>query len=730
MRPARLAVAALTVASWAAVAIGASTGDRAPAPSLQPAAAPTSDAPPVTFNQHVAPILHSRCAQCHRPTGAGPFPLLTFADARRRARQIAAVTSSGFMPPWKADAHPGEFVAQPRLTPEDVSVLARWATAPVEGPGTPPPPPRWPDGWYLGEPDLVVTLPAGYVLPGEPSDVFRIFAVPLPVTGTRYVRGIEFHPGNGRVVHHANIRVDATDGSRRLDQADPAPGYDGLMARSAEYPDGHFLGWTPGQIAPLVDADLAWRLEPGTDLVVQLHMQPSGKPEPVQPTIGFYFSDRPPTRTPSILRLGSQGIDIAPGDARYVVEDRYTLPVDATLLAVQPHAHYRAADVRGTATFPDGATRTLIHIGAWDFRWQHVYRYTEPIRLPRGTTLAMRYVYDNSPANPRNPQLPPARVRWGQKSFDEMGDLWFQLATDDPADRAVLRAEVDAKMTAEDLIGLETMLASNPEDTALHDDAGVLALLLGRPAVAVTHFRATAERQPQSAAAHYNLGTALTSAGLFDDAVASYERALRIQPAYARALNNLGDTLVAMGRADEAVRRYEAAVAAEPSMPEARNNLGAALWRRGDFARAGRELGEALRLRPGYPEAHFNLGHLAVRTGRLGEAAGHFREAAARKPEWVLAQTTAAWVLATAGDPSVRAPAEAIAFAERAARATARQDARVLDVLAVAQAAAGRFDEAVRTAREALARATPPLAADISARLALFERGEPFVDRR
>ena len=686
--------------------------------------------PEVTFNQHIAPLLHSRCAQCHRPGGAGPFNLLTFQDAARRAAQLAAVTGSGFMPPWKADGHPDEFVAQPRLTRDDVALFARWATAPVEGPGRAPTPPTWTDGWYLGQPDLIVTLPSGYTLPGEPSDLFRIFAVPLKVSGTRYVRGIEFHPGNARVVHHANIRIDKTGGSRRLDDADPAPGYDGLMARSAEYPDGHFLGWTPGQVAPLVDPDLAWRLDPGTDLVVQLHMQPSGKPEPVQPVIGFYFGDRPPTRTPSILRLGSQGIDIPPGDRQYAVEDRYTLPVDATLLALQPHAHYRAKDVTGTATLPDGTTRTLIHIGNWDFRWQHVYRYTEPIRLPKGTTVAMKYVYDNSPENPRNPQVPTARVRWGQRSHDEMGDLWFQLATTSEADRTTLVGEVQAKMTAEDLTGLETMLLSSPDDTELHDDAGVLALLLGRAAVAVQHFRATAERQPDSASAHYNLGTALTAAGLFDDAVASYERALQLRPRYARALSNLGDTLVVLGRADEAIRRYEAAVAAEPSMPEARNNLGAALWRKGDLLRAERELNEAIRLRPDYAEAYFNLGHAAVRDRRLADAAGHFRKAATLKDDWVVALTTAAWVLSTAGDGTVRAPAEALPFAERAVRLTGRRDARALDVLAVAYASAGRFDDAVAAAREARALADPALARDIAARLAMFERREAFVDKR
>ena len=683
-----------------------------------------------TFNQHIALLLHSRCGACHRPGGAGPFSLLTFDDVKRRAAQVAAVTASGFMPPWKADAHASGFVAQPRLSADEIALIATWAKAPVEGPGVAPAPPRWPTGWYLGSPDLVVTLPANYTMPAEPSDVFRIFAVPLPVNRRRYVTGIEFDPGNARVVHHANIRIDTTDGSRRMDQADPLPGYDGLMARSAEYPEGHFLGWTPGQIAPLVAPDLAWPLDPGTDLVVQLHMQASGKPEAVRPRLAFYFSDTPPTRTPSIVRLGSQGIDIAPGEARYVVADRYTLPVDATLLAVQPHAHYRATLVRGTATFPDGRTESLITIRDWDFRWQHVYRYVKPIRLPKGTTLAMEFTFDNSPSNPRNPQLPPQRVRWGQRSFDEMGDLWFQLVADGDLDRDRLRGQVQTKMTSEDYIGLETMLASSPDDTELHDDAAVTALSLGRPADAVVHFRATATRRPESAPAHYNLGTALTRAGLFDDAITSYERAIALRPGYAVALANLGDTLASVGRPTEAVSRYEEAINADPSLPEAHNSLGAALWRRGDLDRAERELQRALQLRPSYAEAFFNLGHVAVRRADIKGAAQNFRKAAATNTEWPLALTTAAWVLATAADPDVRAPFEAAQLAERAALLTARADPRVLDTLAVAYASSGRFDDAVQSAREALAQASGPLAKDIAVRLAMFERREAFVDKR
>ncbi len=306
---------------------------------------------------------------------------------------------------------------------------------------------------------------------------------------------------------------------------------------------------------------------------------------------------------------------------------------------------------------------------------------------------------------------------------------WFQLATDSPGDRARLGAEVQAKMTAEDLVGLDTLLLTSPDDSELHDDAGVLALLLGRAAEAVGHFRATAAQRPQSAAAHYNLGTALTSAGLLDDAVASYERALALRPDYAVALSNLGDTLAALGRTTEAERRYEQAVAAAPDLPEARNNLGAALWRRGELARAEQELRRALALRPDYAQAYFNLGHVALRRDGTGAAAAHFRRAVQLQPEWPAALVAAAWLLATAPEPDVRAPGEAVALAERAVAVTGRTDPRALDTLAVAYASAGRFDQAVATARAALALAAGSLAPDIAARLSLFERREVYAGK-
>ncbi len=557
----------LLAGMFAAVASIAAAGATRDANSCAPGS--------VTFTADIAPILYEACGACHRPNGPGPFSLLTYPDVMRRARQIADVTATRFMPPWKAEPASGDFIGQRRLTDAEVALIRRWVElgAPEGDRAALPKRPRWTEGWQLGPPDLIVTLPEPYELQAESQDVFRIFAIPLRIPATRFVRGIEFHPGNPRVVHHANIRIDHTPASRQLDAGDPAPGYDGLMPRSAVYPDGHFLGWTPGQLAPLVSSDLAWRLDPGADLVIQLHMQPSGKREIVRPSIGLYFSRKPPARAPSILRLGSQGIDIRVNDPSYTIADSFVLPVDAELHAVQPHAHYRAREVRGLATLPDGSARVLIHITDWDFRWQHVYRYVQPVSLPRGTTLSMRYTYDNSSANPRNPRQPPTRVLWGQRTADEMGDLWFQLVTQNAADRGRLNSQTQRKMASEDAVGYETLLRASPGDAELHDDVALLYLDLGRPADAVTHFEASLRAKPVSAAAHFNLATALTVAGRLDDAVRRYREALAIQPDYARAHNNLGGVLASRSRPGEALVHFREAVRLDATNVQALKNL-------------------------------------------------------------------------------------------------------------------------------------------------------------
>ena len=562
-------------------------------------------AEPPTYAKDIAPLVNDRCGMCHHPGGSAPFSLLTYDEVKRRASLVAAVTARRYMPPWKADPSNGPFVGQHPLSDDEIAMIRRWVErGAIEGDRHDLPPPRtWTEGWQLGKPDLTITLPQPYTLPPDGTDVFRIFVLPIPTESVRFVRALEFRPGNPKVVHHANIRIDTTAASRRLDEAQPGPGYEGLIAHSAQYPDGYFLGWTPGQVAPLVPKDMAWRLAPHSDLVVELHMRPNGKSEPVAPSIGLYFSDVAPTRTPLMLRLGRQSIDIPAGEKHYTVGDSYVVPVDVDVEAVQPHAHYRARDVRGEATLPNGSIVPLIAIGDWDFRWQHVYRFVTPLHLPKGTRLSMQYTYDNSADNPRNPEQPPKRARWGQRSSDEMGDLWIQVLTKDQADLDRITREFRQKVLAEDIIGYEVEIEKHPTDAALHDDAAMLDLELGRAEAAVKHFTSSVALKPDSAAAHYNLGTALSVAHRLDEAIASYRRALQLDPQYANAHNNLGSAFIAQGRFSDAIKEYGELVRLQPTAAGGFANLAAAYAADGQFTRAIEAIDSALRLQPSGPQA-------------------------------------------------------------------------------------------------------------------------------
>jgi len=592
---------------------------------------------PITFTKDIAPILYAHCASCHQPDGPAPFSLLTYTDSRRRAAQIAKVTASRYMPPWKPE--PGDFVGERRLTDSQILTIDRWvATGEPEGDASDlPAPPQMHSGWQHGVPDAVVALPE-YTLRADGADVFRNFVVAVPGVGARYIRALEFHPGN-RAVHHANIRVDPTAASRHLDEADPEPGYEGVILRSADYPDGHFLGWTPGQMPQSGPNALAWRLGAGDDLVVQLHLQPTGRPERIRPTIGLYFAKEAPVRTPAILRLGRQNLDIPAGAADFRVVDAFVLPVDAEIRAIQPHAHYRARRVSAAAVLSDGTRRPLILIQNWDFNWQDQYRYLTPFWLPAGTTLEMEYTFDNSEANPRNPIRPPGRVSWGWRSSDEMADMWIQVMTRTESDRVHLIRDVRRKMAAEDAVGCETLIARQPEHADLRNDAANLYVELGQPADALRHFQAVARLRPQSAPAHYNVGVALEATGKPGEAARQYQTALQIDPTYSHAHNNLGSLLLSGGRLDEARHEFERAVESSTDNAEAHNNLGAVLLALGDAAASLPHLQRAVVLRSTYPEAHFNLARVYAATHRW-EAA--IREAAVAESQ-----------AATAGKPTL-----------------------------------------------------------------------------
>ena len=657
----------------------------------------------VTFSRDIAPIVFARCGTCHQPDGPAPFSLLTYSSARQHAAQIALVTKSRLMPPWKVERGYGPFVGQQLLDDNEIALIQRWVEeGAIEGNlrDLPPQPPPT-QGGQLGKPDVIVQPPA-YVLKADGADVFRIFVIRLPVDSVRYVKGVEFHPGNPKVVHHTNIRMDRTAASRLLDEQDPDPGYEGLIAPSVVDPDGHFLGWTPGQVAALLPKELSWRLEPGTDLVVEMHMLPSGRPETVQPSIGLFFDTAPAGRTPTMLRLGRQNIDIPAGEKNYTIADSFVLPVDVEVHALQPHAHYRAREISGVATLPDGTVKPLIQIKDWDFRWQHVYRYVTPVVLPSGTTLEMRFTYDNSAENPRNPQQPPQRVVWGQRSFDEMGDLSLQLLTRDEQNRATLRRAIQPKLTAENIVGYETLIRSDPTRVSLHDDVALLYRESGRHEEEIAHYETSVKLLPSSPAAHLNLGAALADAGRTEEAIAQYRRALQLRADYPLAHSNLAQALLRQGQLDEAKDHYGEALRLEPNNADAHNNLGYVFLRQEHFETAISHFREALTIDAASSNAHYNMGRALRRRGELTASVEHFQQALRVAPDWTPALVNLAWLFATASDAGLRRGEDAVRLAERAAALTGHQDAAVLDVLAAAYAATGQFNRAVEAAGTAL----------------------------
>ena len=702
-----LALAGALVGLLAATGLAASAE---PAPTQRratpPAAAGAPDA--VTFNRDIAPLVFEHCATCHRPGTAAPFSLLTYRDARPWARAIKQATLSRSMPPWKPEpGYGGPFIGDRRLSDAQIDLIARWvdAGAPAGDPAVLPPLPEGLEGWRLGEPDLVIEMPEPFLLQADGDDVFRKFAIPIPIGETRFVAGLEFQPAvrgagstlasNPRVIHHANMRLDPTPASRTLDARDPAPGFDDVTPFDAQFPFGHLLGWTPGQDRPLVADGMAWRLDAGTDMLLELHLMPSGQPEVVQSRIGFHFTDEPPTKIPFTIRLGKQDLDIPPGATDYRSRDGYVLPVDAEVYGVHPHAHYLAQEVRALATLPDGTRRWLLYIRDWDASWQDYYFYAEPFVLPRGTELTMEFRFDNSAGNRRNPHFPPRRVTWGPRSSNTMGDLSIQVLARSDADREILAADRRPLEMAEDIVGFETVLEAEPGKVTVHDDVARLYLLFGEVEKALAHFRESARLEPDSPAAQYNVGTTLLRLGALDEAVARFERALRLDPDYAPVHNNLGAALRSQGRLDEAIRRFRQAVLTRPDDEDALYNLASTLTLQGEFTEAITLYRRVLALLPDAPEPFAEL----------------------------------AWILATHPDPTPRDVREAVRVAEHAAQLTGGRDARVLNTLAAAHAAAGRFDEAAATARAALALLDTggnELAATIRQLLDLYTEGRRY----
>jgi peroxiredoxin len=398
----------------------------------------------VTYHRDVEPILQAHCQNCHRPGQVGPFSLMTYAQAVNWADDLKEYTRARKMPPWKPTDGPA-FTHDRRLPDKDVTTLAAWVDAgtPEGDPKDAPPPAKFTSDWFLGPPDLVLTVPEEMHVAASGPDLFRCFVLPTGLTEDKYVVAFQVRPGNPRVVHHTLNFIETAGQARKMEQLerdrpkkdddlDHGPGYPVRMGLGTlpnglpVVPRGAVGGWAPGLLPRYLPEGVGYYLPKNSDIVLQVHYHRTGRPETDRSQVGLYFAKKPIRERMQGLAVGLPTLverftfRIPADDEHYHVHRRLWTDDDCTIYSVTPHMHLLGKEIKVTMTPPNGPPRTLIAIRDWDYNWQESYFFKEPIQAPKGTRFDLDVVYDNSEGNPNNPNHPPKAVRQGEQTTDEM----------------------------------------------------------------------------------------------------------------------------------------------------------------------------------------------------------------------------------------------------------------------------------------------------------------------
>lgn len=426
----------------------------------------------VTFAAHIAPIVRANCMPCHRPGQAGPFPLIGYSDVRKKAKMVAFMTGHRYMPPWPADTGYSRFLGERVLGTRAIALIAKW----VEQGALPgdtaalPPPPHYPEGSLLGEPDLVVWLPDTFRIPGDGRDRFMITKAPYVLPGDTFLRAIEFVPGNRRLVHHMNgamlnyasgAKADVRAGAAYVD-ADRTASRDAFEQLLLANDDGTYPELTPNMVnylpglAPVRYPDgiggYAMKRE-GAFLMNTLHYGPSARDTVDRSRFNLWFMSKAPDRPLQEVQIGTLGITpvepplVIPANEVRTFHSSYTLPKDISVLTINPHMHLLGKTFLAYAVTSARDTVPLIRINDWDFRWQYAYTFRRMLHLPKGAVIHVYGTFDNTRANKSNPFDPPREVRaplnGHMRTTDEMFQFFVNYVDHRPGDEAISLAPAD-----------------------------------------------------------------------------------------------------------------------------------------------------------------------------------------------------------------------------------------------------------------------------------------------
>lgn len=387
--------------------------------------------PTPTWSADIACIVYSHCTPCHREGGAGHFPLTAYTEAFPYRNDIRDATQLRLMPPWPPDEGYRSLAHERLLTQAEVDLIAAWVNggAPEGDPGLAPPPPVHTSDWAIAQPDITVRM-EDYVVPPSTNDDYRCFVLPINNPTDRSITGFEVVPGNTAVVHHVLVFTDVTGQAAQLDAGDPEPGYSsfgGIGVAGAK-----LVGeWVPGAEPYFAPSGMGLPLPANADLVIQVHYPAGSTAELDSTRINLQLASGGFVREMALDPVLEHSITmtdgplVLPPNTVKTFHNQYTVPLPVTITAIGPHAHLLCTRMKAFAVLPGNDTLPLIDIPAWDFRWQGLYAFRHPIHLPVGTVLHGEATYDNTTANPDNPNDPPQWVGLGEATTDEMMLFYF-----------------------------------------------------------------------------------------------------------------------------------------------------------------------------------------------------------------------------------------------------------------------------------------------------------------
>jgi hypothetical protein len=375
----------------------------------------------ITFNKEIVRILSKSCMSCHRPGGLAPMPLTTYQEARPWAKAIKEEVLERRMPPWHAVAGYGEFANDPSLAGREIDLITAWVDggAPKGDDKDLAPIPDFGQEWPLGTPDLILAPSEPYSVQAGENDECRCFVLQNPSTEDRWIKAIDLQSGDRSVVQRGFLWIDQTGKSDRLDIADEKPGYS-CFGGPGFQPSGNLGGWVPGQNRIALPPGVAHLLPRGARLVLQIHYRQSGGESRGQTRVGLYFAKSTVDKKLRSAAVVNTRFEIPPGDPSFRVKAVYTFSHDAEAISVLPQMNLLGKSIEVAAIRPDGTRETLVWVRNYDFKWQSSYVFKRPVPLPSGTRIEVTSYYDNSDRNSRNPNQPPAPVRWGDSTRDEM----------------------------------------------------------------------------------------------------------------------------------------------------------------------------------------------------------------------------------------------------------------------------------------------------------------------